>query len=49
MPVDDLMKCQEFFMEYGLCRLEMYVKHRPLFLGTPTKLIDNLPPSHVHD
>ena len=51
MPVDDLMKCQEFYMEYGLCRLELYVRQRPLFLGNETKLVEkgSLPPSHVHD
>eukprot|EP00347_Sterkiella_histriomuscorum_P000878 403374177 len=49
MPIDDLMKCQEFYMEYGLTRLEMYVKHKEMFLGRPSKIVKNLPPSHVHD
>lgn len=34
MPVDDLQKCQDFYLEYGLTRLQMYFKQRPIFLGS---------------
>jgi len=38
MPVEDMKKCEDFYMEYAFSRMEMYFKQRPMFLGKESPL-----------
>jgi len=38
MPLEDLAKCEAFYMQYAVARMEMYFQHRPLFLGSASLL-----------
>jgi hypothetical protein len=39
MPLHDMKKCYEFYLEYAKGRMDMYFKLRLILLGDKSKLI----------